>query len=92
MRSRWAQSCAGVAHARGRSVDQKAGSESFDLRVRLARSGGSYATFFVSASVVVLGSALGLLLPIQGLAWVFGYRKSVTTRRNGLRGIFHLIQ
>jgi hypothetical protein len=31
-----------------------------------------------TASVVVLGSALGLLLLIQGLAWVFGYRKSVT--------------
>jgi hypothetical protein len=40
-------------------------------------SGGSYATFLDTASVVVLGSVLGLLLIIQGLAWVFGYRKSI---------------
>jgi putative tricarboxylic transport membrane protein len=48
------------------------------FRLALTMSGGSYATFFDTASVVVLGSALGLLLLIQGLAWVFGYRKSVT--------------
>jgi TctA family transporter len=43
----------------------------------LTMSGGSYATFLDTASVVVLGSVLGLLLIIQGLAWVFGYRKSI---------------
>jgi len=31
-----------------------------------------------TASVVVLGSALGLLLLVQVLAWLFGYRKSFT--------------
>ena len=29
------------------------------------------------ASIVVLSSAAGLLLAVQGLAWAFGYRKSV---------------
>ena len=48
------------------------------FRLALTMSGGSYATFLDTASVVVLGSALGLMLLIQGLAWVFGYRKSVT--------------
>jgi hypothetical protein len=52
----------------------------------------SYATFLDTASVVVLGSALALLLFIQGLAWVFGYRKSVTGESERRRGIFHLIQ
>ena len=41
-------------------------------------SGGSYATFLDTASVMVLGSALGVLLLIQVIAWMFGYRKSVT--------------
>jgi hypothetical protein len=41
-------------------------------------SGGSYATFLDTASVVVLGSVLGLLLLMQALACVFGYRKSFT--------------
>ena len=31
-----------------------------------------------AASVVVLGSVLGLLLLMQALAWVFGYRKLFT--------------
>jgi putative tricarboxylic transport membrane protein len=48
------------------------------FRLALTMSGGSYATFLDTASVVVLGSALGLLLLIQGLAWLFGYRKSFT--------------
>jgi len=48
------------------------------FRLALTMSGGSYATFLDTASVVVLGSALGLLLLIQGLAWLFGYRKSIT--------------
>jgi hypothetical protein len=40
-------------------------------------SGGSYATFMDTASVMVLGSALALLLLVQALAWAFGYRKSL---------------
>jgi putative tricarboxylic transport membrane protein len=48
------------------------------FRLALTMSGGTYATFLDTASVVVLGSALGLLLLIQGLAWLFGYRKSFT--------------
>jgi putative tricarboxylic transport membrane protein len=48
------------------------------FRLALTMSGGSYATFLDTASVVVLGSVLGLLLLVQGLAWVFGYRKSFT--------------
>jgi hypothetical protein len=39
-------------------------------------SGGNYATFADSASIIVVTSVLGLLLAIQGLAWAFGYRKS----------------
>src|SRR5262245_27465426 len=49
-----------------------------NFRVALTMSGGSYATFLDTASVVVLGSVLGLLLLVQALAWVFGYRKSIT--------------
>jgi putative tricarboxylic transport membrane protein len=48
------------------------------FRLALTMSGGNYATFLDTASVVVLGSVLGLLLLVQGLAWVFGYRKSFT--------------
>jgi putative tricarboxylic transport membrane protein len=48
------------------------------FRLALTMSGGSYATFLDTASVVVLGSALGLLLLVQALAWLFGYRKSFT--------------
>lgn len=47
-----------------------------NFRLALTMSGGSYATFLDTASVVVLGSALGLLVLVQALAWVFGYRKS----------------
>jgi len=47
-----------------------------NFRLALTMSGGSYATFLDTASIVVLASALGLLLLIQGLAWVLGYRKS----------------
>jgi hypothetical protein len=39
-------------------------------------SGGSYATFLDTASLLVLGSVLGLLLLIQAAAWLVGYRKS----------------
>jgi hypothetical protein len=27
--------------------------------------------------VIVLSSALGILLAVQGLAWAFGYRKAI---------------
>jgi putative tricarboxylic transport membrane protein len=47
-----------------------------NFRVALTMSGGSYATFVETASVIVLTSVLGLLLLIQSLAWVFGYRKT----------------
>jgi putative tricarboxylic transport membrane protein len=49
-----------------------------NFRLALTMSGGSYATFLDTASVVVLGSVLGLLLLMQAFAWWFGYRKSVT--------------
>ena len=49
-----------------------------NFRLALTMSGGSYATFLDTASVVVLGSVLGLLLLVQALAWLFGYRKSFT--------------
>jgi putative tricarboxylic transport membrane protein len=49
--------------------------ESF--RLALTMSGGSYATFADKASLLVLVSAAGLLLLVQGLAWAFGYRKSM---------------
>jgi putative tricarboxylic transport membrane protein len=47
-----------------------------NFRLALTMSGGSYATFFDSASIIVLTSTLGLLLIVQALAWAFGYRKS----------------
>jgi putative tricarboxylic transport membrane protein len=50
--------------------------ESF--RLSLTLSGGSYATFLDTPSLVALGSVAGVLLAVQVLAWAFGYRKSVT--------------
>jgi putative tricarboxylic transport membrane protein len=47
-----------------------------NFRLALTMSGGSYATFVDSASIIVLTSTLGLLLVVQALAWAFGYRKS----------------
>jgi putative tricarboxylic transport membrane protein len=47
-----------------------------NFRLALTMSGGSYATFFDHASMIVLTATLGLLLVVQGLAWAFGYRKS----------------
>jgi putative tricarboxylic transport membrane protein len=47
------------------------------FRLALTMSGGSYTTFFDTASVIVLTSVLGLLLVVQLLAWAFGYRKSL---------------
>jgi putative tricarboxylic transport membrane protein len=47
------------------------------FRLALTMSGGNYATFADSASVIVLTSALGLVLAVQALAWAFGYRKAI---------------
>ncbi len=54
-----------------------------NLRLALTMSGGSYATFADNASLIVLTSVLGLLLGVQALAWVFGYRKSVADEAEG---------
>jgi len=54
-----------------------------NLRLALTMSGGSYATFADHASLIVLTSVLGLLLAVQALAWVFGYRKSVADEAEG---------
>jgi len=54
-----------------------------NLRLALTMSGGSYATFADHASLIVLSSVLGLLLAVQALAWVFGYRKSVADEAEG---------
>jgi putative tricarboxylic transport membrane protein len=54
-----------------------------NFRLALTMSGGSYATFLDSASVIVLVSALGLLLVMQTLAWAFGYRKSFADQAEG---------
>jgi putative tricarboxylic transport membrane protein len=53
------------------------------FRLSLTMSGGSYATFADHASLIVLASVLGLLLTVQALAWVFGYRKSVADEAEG---------
>jgi putative tricarboxylic transport membrane protein len=45
------------------------------FRLALTMSGGDYATFADKAALIVIGSALGLLLLVQGAAWAFGYRK-----------------
>jgi putative tricarboxylic transport membrane protein len=54
-----------------------------NLRLALTMSGGNYATFADRASLIVLTSVLGLLLAVQALAWVFGYRKSVADEAEG---------
>ena len=48
-----------------------------NLRLALTMSGGSWATFAGHGTVVVLASVLGLLLGVQAVAWLFGYRKSM---------------
>ena len=48
-----------------------------NLRLALTMSGGSYSTFASHGTVAVLSSVLGLLLGVQALAWLFGYRKSM---------------
>src|SRR6266567_2613465 len=53
------------------------------FRLSLTMSGGDYATFVDSSSIIVLTSALGLLLVVQALAWAFGYRKSFSDEAKG---------
>jgi putative tricarboxylic transport membrane protein len=53
------------------------------FRLALTMSGGNYATFADKASVIVLSSALGILLAVQGLAWAFGYRKTMADEAEG---------
>jgi TctA family transporter len=48
-----------------------------NMRLALTMSGGSYATFADQTSVLVVASVLALLLSVQALAWLFGYRKSM---------------
>ena len=54
------------------------------FRLALTMSGGNYATFADTASVIVLTSALGILLAVQGLAWAFGYRKTIADEAEGV--------
>jgi putative tricarboxylic transport membrane protein len=53
------------------------------FRLALTMSGGNYATFADKASVIVLSSALGILLAVQGFAWAFGYRKTIADEAEG---------
>jgi putative tricarboxylic transport membrane protein len=53
------------------------------FRLALTMSGGNYATFADKASVIVLSAALGILLAVQGLAWAFGYRKTMADEAEG---------
>jgi putative tricarboxylic transport membrane protein len=53
------------------------------FRLALTMSGGNYATFADTASVIVLTSALGILLAVQALAWAFGYRKAIADEAEG---------
>jgi putative tricarboxylic transport membrane protein len=48
-----------------------------NFRLALTMSGGSYATFADRPALVVLATAAVVLLVVQGLAWAFGYRKSL---------------
>jgi putative tricarboxylic transport membrane protein len=48
-----------------------------NFRLALTMSGGSYATFADQASLIVIASVSGLLLILQGVAWMFGYRKTL---------------
>jgi putative tricarboxylic transport membrane protein len=53
------------------------------FRLALTMSLGDYATFVDHASLIVLASVLGLLLGVQALAWIFGYRKSMADEAEG---------
>jgi putative tricarboxylic transport membrane protein len=55
-----------------------------NFRLALTMSGGSYATFADSAAIIVLMCAVGLLLVVQTLAWVLGYRKSLADEADGM--------
>lgn len=48
-----------------------------NLRLALTISDGDWATFAGHGPVVVLISVLAVLLGVQALAWLFGYRKSM---------------
>jgi putative tricarboxylic transport membrane protein len=48
-----------------------------NFRLALTMSGGDYGTFVEPAALVVIASAGVLLLVLQGLARVFGYRKTI---------------
>jgi putative tricarboxylic transport membrane protein len=50
------------------------------FRTALTISGGSYATFVDYASLIVIASAVGLLLILQGCAWAFGYSRAVADK------------
>jgi putative tricarboxylic transport membrane protein len=53
------------------------------FRTALTMSMGSYATFADLASLIVIAVVVGMLLILQGLAWAFGYRKSVADEAEG---------
>jgi putative tricarboxylic transport membrane protein len=46
-----------------------------NFRLALTLSGGDYGTFVDGSSLPVLLGAVGLLVAVQALAWIFGYRK-----------------
>jgi TctA family transporter len=62
------------------------------FRLSLTMSGGSYATFLDTASLVVLGSVLGLLLLIQDLRGCSAIASRSLMKLSALREIFHLNQ
>jgi putative tricarboxylic transport membrane protein len=47
------------------------------FRLSLIMSGGDYATFTDQAALIVIAIVVGLLLVIQGFAWLLGYRKAM---------------
>jgi putative tricarboxylic transport membrane protein len=47
------------------------------FRLSLVMSGGNYATFADNSALIVIGTVAGVLIVVQGLAWVLGYRKSM---------------
>jgi putative tricarboxylic transport membrane protein len=56
-----------------------------NLRLALTMSTGNYyAAFVTQASIILLTSVLGLLLSVQAVAWLFGYRKSMADEAEGV--------
>jgi putative tricarboxylic transport membrane protein len=53
------------------------------FRLALTMSSGDYSTFVDRVSIIVLGSVAGMLLMVQGFAWIFGYRKSHADEAEG---------